>query len=53
MSLFSLFSIYNINNGKLTFTYKLTDYINRDETVNVIETTTGYYTFDGKLVVEK
>lgn len=46
-------SIYNINNGKLTFTYKLTDYINRDETVNVIETTTGYYTFDGKLVVEK
>lgn len=46
-------SIYNVNTRKSSFSYKITDYINRDETVNVIETSKGYYTFDGKTIIEK
>jgi hypothetical protein len=46
-------NIYDVDTGKITFTYALTNYINRDETVNVIELSTGYYTFGGKTVLEK
>lgn len=45
--------IYDVKTGKETFTYSLNEYVNRDETVNVIELTKGYYGFDGKLILEK
>lgn len=46
-------NIYNVENGKLTYTYPIKDYVNRDETVSVVELTTGFYGFDGKLILEK
>ncbi len=46
-------AVYSIETGKQTFTYQSADYVNRDETVNIVELTNGLYTFDGKLVVEK
>lgn len=46
-------NIYDVETGKLTFTYASSDYVNRDETVNVIELQSGYYTFDGNTVLEK
>lgn len=45
--------VYDIEKGKETFTYSVNDYVNRDETVNVIELTTGYYGFNGKTILEK
>ena len=46
-------NIYDIKTGNQTFSYVLTDYLNRDETVNVIELTTGYYSFGGNTILEK
>ena len=37
----------------MTYSYSVADYLNRDETVNVIELNKGYYTFDGKTILEK
>ena len=45
--------VYDVEKGKETFTYSVNDYVNRDETVNVIELTTGYYGFNGKTILEK
>lgn len=45
--------VYDIEKGKETFTYSVNDYVNRDETVNVIELTSGYYGFNGKTILEK
>ena len=46
-------NIYDVNTGNQTFSYPMTNYLNRDETVNVIELTTGYYTFGGNTILEK
>ena len=46
-------NIYSIETGKMTYSYSVADYLNRDETVNVIELNKGYYTFDGKTILEK
>lgn len=46
-------NIYNIESGKQTFTYAISDFINRDETVNVVELTNGFFGFDGKKIIEK
>ncbi len=46
-------NIYDVNNGNQTFSYPMTNYLNRDETVNIIELTTGYYTFGGNTILEK
>lgn len=46
-------NIYEIETGKLTYTYSSADYINIDETVNVVELTNGYYLFSGKTILEK
>ena len=45
--------VYDVEKGKETFTYSVNDYVNRDETVNVIELTTRYYGFNGKTILEK
>lgn len=45
--------VYNVEKGKETFTYSVNDYVNRDETVNVIELSTGYFGFNGKTILEK
>ena len=46
-------NIYDVENGKLTYTYPVSEYINRDETISVVELSTGFYRFDGKLLLEK
>ncbi len=46
-------NIYNTTTGKMTFTYSLDNYIDRDETVNYVELIDGYYSFDGKKIIEK
>lgn len=46
-------NIYEVKTGKLTYSYSNSDYVNRDETVNVVELSSGYYTFGGKTIVEK
>ncbi len=46
-------NIYDVETGKVTFTYAVANYINRDETVNYIELKDGYYTFAGKKILEK
>lgn len=45
--------IYNVNTGKQKFSYEIGDYIDRDETVNFVELTTGYYLFSGKEIIKK
>lgn len=46
-------SIYNVENGKQTFTYNMSDYINKDQIVNVVELNNGYFSFEGKTILEK
>ena len=46
-------NIYQISNGKITYSYPNANYVNRDETIKVIELSTGYYTFSGKTILEK
>ena len=46
-------NIYDIETGKQTYTYSIKDYVDRDETVDVIELTTGFYGFDGKVILKK
>ena len=48
-----IIKVYSTENGKQTFEYNINDYVNRDEVVNVIELTSGYYTFAGKTIKEK
>lgn len=45
--------IYNVKTGKQTYSYQIGDYIDRDETVNYVELTTGYYLFTGKELIKK
>lgn len=46
-------NIYSTTTGKMTYTYTLDSYVDRDETVNYVELTDGYYTFEGKKIIEK
>lgn len=46
-------TIYDMETGKQTLTYALADYVNKDDTVNMIELKNAYYTFAGKIIVEK
>lgn len=45
--------IYNVKNGSKTFTYANSNYVSRDEAINVVELQDGYYTFNGKLILGK
>ena len=46
-------NVYSVKSGKQTYAYPLSEYINRDETVSVVELTTGFYGFDGKQILQK
>ena len=46
-------NIYDVTTGKQTFSYNVNDYVDRYETANYVELTTGYYLFSGKLISEK
>ena len=45
--------IYDVHTGKEKFSYQIGDFIDRDETVNYVELTTGYYLFSGKQIIKK
>ncbi len=45
--------VYDVETGKQTYTYSMADYLNIDETVNVIELKNGYYFLDGRTVLQK
>ena len=45
--------LYDMATGKQTLTYAQADYANKDDTVSMVELKNGYYTFGGKLVLEK
>ena len=45
--------LYDMATGKQTLTYAQADYVNKDDTVSMVELKNGYYTFGGKLVLEK
>ena len=45
--------VYSVETGKQTYTYSMANYVNIDETVNVVELKNGYYFLDGKTVLEK
>ncbi len=53
ISIGDVVNIYSTKTGKQTFSYDQSNYVDRDENVNVVELKDGYYTFSGKKIIEK